>query len=156
MTVCTPLWNRNQHALKISHSMQEWCGHLYQTQQQKRNLSLPPIHFWREADDQFSLPKSWLENELWNLVRIHPEALPTGDIKIVPSFFAEWAIKPCLTDAFAKLMQGDSISIYTLTYPQTETRTFLYFNSKFPLWNWNAGRDASQMDLKSVTQIKDH
>ncbi|HPF10700.1 MAG TPA: septum formation inhibitor Maf [Flavobacteriaceae bacterium] len=133
-SVYTPL-ERNQHALKISHSMQEWCGHVYLQLNNRKEFELTShSYFEGEADDQFSLPKSWLENELWNLVRIHPEALPTGDIKIVPSFeFCRMSHqKPALTDAFAKLMQGDSISIYTLTYPQLKRELSLYFNSKFP------------------------
>lgn len=64
-SVFYPLAN-NQHALKISCSVQEWCGHVY-TQLNNRSEFEVVSHsyFEGEADEDFSMGKAILENELW-------------------------------------------------------------------------------------------
>jgi hypothetical protein len=34
-----------------------------------------------------TLPKEHLEDEIWSLIRMSPEKLPLGDLKMLPSFF---------------------------------------------------------------------
>ncbi|WP_299107598.1 septum formation inhibitor Maf [uncultured Winogradskyella sp.] len=76
----------NQHALKISASVQEWCGHVY-TQLNNRDDFEVVSHsyFQGEADTTFKLNKNWTENELWAKLRIDPKSLPVGDINLIPS-----------------------------------------------------------------------
>ncbi|MBT8256861.1 MAG: septum formation inhibitor Maf, partial [Bacteroidia bacterium] len=75
-----------QHAIKVSSSMQEWCGHVY-SQINNRNQFEVILHsyFEREADQEFKLNKSYLENEIWTQLRIDPSTLPQGEIDIIPS-----------------------------------------------------------------------
>lgn len=127
--------NNEAHALKVSHSMQEWCGHFYGQINNRKSFEVTShSYFEGEADQSFSLDKTWLESEIYNLIRIHPEELPTGEINIIPGFeysrMSHQKLSP--HSAMASMQQGDSISIYTLTYPNLKRELAIYFNSDFP------------------------
>lgn len=123
------------HALKLSFSAQEWCGQVY-SQLNNRELFEVESHsyFASEADQRFSLPKNWLEDELWTLLRLDPHALPQGKLDIVPSFeylrLLHKEVKPY--PAEAALVLGDSVSHYELTYPRLKRTLRISFGSKFP------------------------
>ncbi|MCL8005839.1 septum formation inhibitor Maf [Gelidibacter japonicus] len=129
-SVFYPLAN-NQHALKISCSVQEWCGHVY-TQLNNRSEFEVVSHsyFEGEADEDFSMGKAILENELWAQLRIHPESLPIGNLEVVPSFeFLRLRHIPFRAyPASAELTSGT----YTITYPDLNRSLSIQFNPQFP------------------------
>ncbi len=149
------------HPLKVSTSVQEWCGHAYLQLNNREDFEIVShSYFAGEADQSFSIPKTWLENELWNLIRINPEELPTGDIMIIPSFeYSRLRHKAIEAHAaFASLKQGDSMTIYTLNYPNLQRELVLYFQSSFPyeIEKWeetNAPHPNDTLNLKT-TAIK--
>ncbi len=127
--------NQQKHALKSSHSMQEWCGQIYvQLNNHKTFDVLSHSYFEGEADQKFSLEKTWLENEVWNLIRLNPEELPTGEFTMIPSFeFARMNHKRLqLEQVKGSLTQGDSLTTYRLTYPELKRELVIYFESSFP------------------------
>ncbi len=139
------------HPLKVSNGVQEWCGQIYMQLNNRDSFEIEShSYFEGEADQKISLPKTWLENEIWNLVRINPEELPTGDVMIIPSFeylrLKHKEIKE--HNAFASLKQGDSITIYTLNYPDLQRQLMLFFNSTFPyeIEKWEEVNAADQND----------
>lgn len=146
----SPISTKN-HALKVSNSVQEWCGQVYMQLNNRDDFEIEGhSYFQGEADQNINLPKTWLENELWNLVRINPEELPTGDVMIIPSFeylrLRHKEIKE--HNAFASLKQGDSITIYTLNYPDLQRQLMLFFHSTFPyeIEKWEEVNAADQND----------
>jgi len=151
------------HALKVAHSMQEWCGQVYMQLNNRSNFEIQ-IHsyFEGEADQELSLPKTWLESELWNLLRINPAELPTGDLSIIPSFeYMRMRHKePAAQMAYAILKQGDSMSSYEIEYPSMQRQLTIYFNSSFPfeIEKWeetNAARNNNGPQLKTTaTKMK--
>ncbi|MDN3723683.1 septum formation inhibitor Maf [Aequorivita sp. SDUM287046] len=137
--------------LKVTNSVQEWCGQVYMQLNNRGEFEIEShSYFEGEADKHFTLPITYLENELWNLIRINPEELPTGDVMIVPSFeflrFRHREIKG--HKAFASLKQGDSITIYTLNYPDLQRQLMLFFSSTFPyeIEKWEEINAADQND----------
>lgn len=127
--------NKTSHAIKTSFSMQEWCGHAYVQLNSKNDFEIAShSYFEGEADQHLKLPKTWLESDLWNLIRINPEELPTGDIQMLPAFeYFRMSHTPIeAKNAYGKLMQGDSISNYTVEYPEIKRTLSIYFNSKAP------------------------
>lgn len=125
----------DDHAIKIAHSMQEWCGQVYvQLNNRKTFEILAHSYFEGEADQKISLPKSWMESDLWNRIRINPEELPTGDFTILPSFeyFRMSHKKMAVHSATASLIKGDSISSYALSYKDLNRELKIYFSSEFP------------------------
>ena len=76
--------SNDQHALKTSFSMQEWCGHVYSQLNNREQFEFTShSYFEGEADQNLKLDKSILENEIWQRIRINPKELPLGDIKAV-------------------------------------------------------------------------
>ncbi len=139
------------HPLKVSNGVQEWCGQVYMQLNTRRAFEIEShSYFEGEADQQFSIEQTWLENELWNLIRLNPEELPTGDIMIIPAFeflrLRHKEVKP--HNAFASLKQGDSITTYTLNYPDLQRQLMLSFHSNFPyeIEKWEEINAANQND----------
>jgi hypothetical protein len=123
------------HAIKVSNSVQEWCGQVYAQLNNRKKFEIEShSYFEGEADLSLSLPKTWLEDELWNLIRINPEELPTGNVELIPSFeFLRIGHKEVKAyPAIISLKQGDILSIYQIEYPELERELTLYFNSSFP------------------------
>ena len=147
----------NQHALKISSSMQEWCGHVYAQLNNRSQFEVTShSYFEREADENFKLKKAVLENELWIQLRIDPKSLPIGDLEIIPSFefmrFRHVPIKPYKASAELKA------NTYTISYPELNRTLIIEFNSKFPfdILGWEEtfksgfGTNAKQLTTKAT------
>lgn len=121
----------NQHALKVSASIQEWCGHVYaQLNNRDRFQITSHSYFQSEADQNFNIEKTWTENELWIKLRIDPKSLPTGNISIIPSLehtrLKHVDIKSY--DAIATLENG----VYKLSYPKLDRILKINYNVQFP------------------------
>jgi hypothetical protein len=72
-----PVYTKSQ-PLKISASIQEWCGHVY-TQLNKRSNTFKYTghsYFEGEADTSLDLPQVFTENEIWTTIRMNPKELP--------------------------------------------------------------------------------
>lgn len=144
------------HAIKISNSVQDWCGQVYTQLNNRESYEINSYsYFENESDQQLKLDKNWLEDELWNLIRINPESLPTGELRMIPSFesIRLQHTKIEAYPALASLKQGDSISTYVVKYPEMQREVVVYFNSHFPfeIEKWeetNAGW------MGDTTQIK--
>jgi len=150
----------NQHALKISCSVQEWCGHVYIQLNNHEEFEITShSYFEGEADEDFSLEKSILENELWTQLRINPKSLPTGQLKIIPSFdFLRLRHIPMKAyETNATMINGN----YTLHYPELNRKLIIHFNVNFPyeIDSWEEtfvsgfGNEAKELTTKA-TKIK--
>ncbi|WP_452603170.1 septum formation inhibitor Maf [Pontimicrobium sp. MEBiC06410] len=123
--------SNNRHALKVSGSVQEWCGHVY-TQINNRDQFDVTSHsyFESEADQDFSISKTHLENEIWTQLRINPKSLPVGTFKIIPSIeYVRLKHKKLKAyNASAKLKNGN----YTISYPELNRTLSINFTKTFP------------------------
>lgn len=125
----------NAHAIKVSASMQEWCGHVYsQLNNRSKFEIMSRSYFEGEADQSFSLQKANLENEVWTKIRINPSNLPTGKIEMIPSFeFCRLKHKDFKAySATASLTQEEEISVYSIDYPALNRSLKIEFQSTFP------------------------
>ena len=123
--------SNNEHAIKVSTSVQEWCGHVYTQLNNKNQFEITShSYFETEADEDFKLNKSLLENELWIKIRINPKSLPTGNLQIIPSFeFTRLRHVPIKAyTAIATL----SSNVYSITYPDLNRTLTIKFNKNFP------------------------
>lgn len=123
--------SNNQHAIKVTSSMQEWCGHVYAQLNNKDAFEISAYsYFESEGDQNFKLEKAVLENELWTQLRINPKSLPTGNIKIIPSF--EYSrLKHLKLKAYnAKATLANNT--YSINYPELNRTLAIQFNPKFP------------------------
>lgn len=129
-SVFYPVGN-NQHALKISCSVQEWCGHVYMQLNNHAEFEITShSYFEGEADEDFSLDNTVLENELWAQLRINPKSLPTGQVNMIPSFeYLRLRHVPFKAySADAKLTENS----YSISYPELDRTLTIHFNPQFP------------------------
>lgn len=121
----------NQHALKVTASIQEWCGHVYAQLNNRDNFEIKAhSYFETEADQNLNLEKSITENEIWTQLRVNPKSLPTGELKILPSleFLRLKHLKFKALNAEATL-NDDS---YKIHYPEINRTLKINFNPNFP------------------------
>lgn len=121
----------NQHAIKISASVQEWCGHVYAQLNNREEFEVfSHSYFQNDADQNFNIEKTLTENELWTKLRIDPNSLPVGELEIIPSMeytrLRHKTIKAY--NAIASLNNGT----YTLSYQELNRTLKINFNTSFP------------------------
>ncbi len=126
----------NQHAMKISTSIQEWCGHVFM-QLENRNEFEIQMHsyFESEGEQNLNLKKGNLEDEIWSLIRINPDQLPIGKSKMLPSFFylrlKHQKIEFQDVVASKENLQNN-ISCYSLNYIKLQRNVKIYYENDFP------------------------
>lgn len=131
-------------AIKWTASLQEWCGHVFMQFNTKGNSIQyeGKSYFESEGDVKEELRRSWAEDELWNLIRINPDRLPTGNIDIIPAslYLRLNHHEPQIVKAKAELTKSinpefseSAVFEYKLNYKQPEERSLsIYFESQFP------------------------
>ena len=125
----------NQHALKLTTSAQEWCGHVYAQLNNRESFEIVShSYFESEADQRVSLPKTLLEEELWTKLRFEPDALPTGKVQLVPSLeYLRLRHQPIRAYEAVLTLSGPGESrTYTLDYPELNRTLQIHFEGSFP------------------------
>ncbi|MEO1485097.1 MAG: septum formation inhibitor Maf [Bacteroidota bacterium] len=125
----------DQHAIKTSFSSQEWCGQVYAQINNREQFEITShSYFEREADESFKLPKDWMENEIWNKIRIAPENLPQGKIKMIPSleFLRLKHGKVQAYEAETSLTAKGNNYEYVISYPDLKRDLSIVFSKAFP------------------------
>lgn len=123
--------SNNTHALKISCSVQDWCGQVYAQLNNRDDFEIRShSYFENEADQNYTLEKTWTENEFWNKLRIDPKSLPTGEISVIPSLeFTRLKHKPI--KAYNAIGNFEN-NTYILTYPELNRTLRINFEENFP------------------------
>lgn len=87
-SVFTPVDFQNYQTLKVSGTTQEWCGHTF-TQMNHESPDQYRFsqysYFQAEGDREFDISGAIPEDGLWTQLRLDPQALPTGDISLIPA-----------------------------------------------------------------------
>lgn len=131
----------NGHALKVSFSSQEWCGHVYAQLNNRDDFEIMShSYFGTEADQNVHLDKAVLEDEIWNKIRINPKELPIGAMEIIPSLeFIRLSHKKLKAyEATASLNAAAQTMTYEISYPELERTLTIEFMAEFPytIENW--------------------
>jgi len=169
-SVFTPIFTEEQRyskTLKVSTTRQDWCGHVYlQYNLDGDHYKIKQYsYFEKEGDKTITIPSAHLEDEIWTRIRIAPETLPIGDVKMIPgSFFTTLRmIEPEAENAFAKLTNtqeldmGD-VSQYTVTYPSLQRTLSIRFSRKFPydILSWSESYPSGSGKNAKVLTTKAH
>lgn len=127
------------HALKVTTSSQEWCGHTFV--QMNRAGSGYEVHgysyFESEGDESKTFGDAVTEDELWVTLRLDPGRLPTGEVALIPgTMFLRLRHVPWgLQRAAASLTTAggaDGLMAYTLSYPELGRTLTIRFREAFP------------------------
>lgn len=137
LSVFTPVSrNESPNTLKTTMSSQEWCGHVFtQLNLKNKKYSVQTnSYFEKEGDETSQLKAIWLEDELWNLIRLDPENLPTGQMEIIPGLFFSRLLHVEIAPqsiTIAKEAQGQEIA-YTISMPSQKRMLSIHFQKAFP------------------------
>lgn len=129
--------------LKISTSVQEWCGHVWQQMNLRENHYRMESYsyFEKEADRKFQLPASLPEDALWNLIRVAPASLPRGEFTLIPGMvynrFQHKEPKPQpaigrFEAAEGQSLEGNPLVRYEVFFPEENRRLGIVFETRFP------------------------
>ena len=140
-SVFTPIDIANyQRTLKATTSSQEWCGHVFS------QLNLEGDHyrfrghsyFENEGDQDYLIECTYLEDEIWNRMRLNPLALPQGKVKMIPSSMnarlKHYDLKPENATAGLTLKVDEDENeyfVYTLNY-ENGRKLLIQAHSQFP------------------------
>jgi len=127
--------SNNQQALKVTFSAQEWCGQVFAQLNNQEKFEIKSYsYFESEGDQTLTINKNVLENEIWNKIRINPESLPIGELKMIPSLeyirLSHKALKAY--DVTTIMTTTDSLNVYRITYPELDRTLEISFDSSFP------------------------
>ncbi|HHI79284.1 MAG TPA: hypothetical protein ENK02_04850 [Planctomycetes bacterium] len=161
LSVFSPLDLVSRHlTLKASASVQDWCGHVWQQVNLRKNGYEVQLHsyFQKEADKRSLVPKAFLVDEVWTRIRLDPRSLPTGGFDVLPSLFQarllHLPLKPAKalgkrTDLF------DGMSSYELRIPSQGRSLKITYETQFPhridsfFERWK-GKDGKVHETKGV------
>ena len=125
--------------IKVTTTSQEWCGHTF-TQLNRRDAGYRLqefSYFESEGDFTRDLDASVTEDGLWTLLRIDPQALPTGRLRLIPGSMyqrlshAQWL--PREADAALAADPDDpALMTYTLDYPELRRTLTIRFQKASP------------------------
>jgi hypothetical protein len=129
--------------LKISTSVQEWCGHVFI----QLNLEdtgyryLARSYFESDGDRGDRFGRVLSEDALWNMIRIAPSNLPQGALEILPGTLfsrlthrhpAPQKAQAVLGTAERKGPEGQALLKYEVALPDVERRLVIWFEQAFP------------------------
>lgn len=152
--------NTNKKAIKISFSAQEWCGNTFMQLNNRGNFKIDFFsYFESNADRKLSLKKYVLENEFWNLLRINPLEIKTGNYKVIPSFeflgLNHQEIKGY--DAVVNLLEKDGFIYFSIMYPTLKRKLTIQLTKEFPFniesWEETFTQRGTKLTTKA-TKIK--
>lgn len=133
----TPVDGKSQVTpLKVSFSGQEWCGHAYSQLELsgKKYDYTSHSYFESEAHETSQIEAVISEDGIFNQIRINPNTLPTGTIKIIPALsHARLMHKEMKTyDAKASIENNGKTTRYQLEYINLDRSMVIDFNTEFP------------------------
>lgn len=131
------------NTLKVTTSTQDWCGQTFMQLNYRDDAYQAQVrsYFESEGDQNFEVPASILEDELFNRIRINPEALPTGNIKILPSLtitrLRHKTFEPVAAKASKSIYEGDefegeNLQQYTVKFPDENRTLEIVFEGAAP------------------------
>ncbi|MDX1910078.1 MAG: hypothetical protein SFV22_01265 [Saprospiraceae bacterium] len=156
-SVFTPV--SGEPTLKATTSVQDWCGHVFmQTNLGNETYRLQGYsYFEQEGDQDLTLPRVMLEDELWTRLRLNPDALPSGKIKLQPSalYVRLRHQSPSVQMADIQLEKGNLESTLRVVYTDIARSLTIRFETNFPHkilgWEENIqGKMVSSGTLKST------
>ena len=137
-SVFTPV-QREQYGptLKVTTSSQEWCGHTYtQLNRIADGYRLQLFSYFEgEGDQDRTLGDAMLEDGLWTLLRLNPDALPTGEVNLVPgTIYQRLSHRDLAPERATATLEADESGLrtYTLTYPDLDRTLAITFSADFP------------------------
>jgi hypothetical protein len=148
--------------VKITTSIQEWCGQAYMQLNRKKKLLIEShSYFEGEADQELSFEDTLTQDELWHWIRTQPDKIPEGSVSLIPSFeFLRLQHKPIQPyEAKINLQTINNQKIMAVVYPTLAHEIKITFNNTPPylIEEWeeiNLNQPEDRTSAKRINTIK--
>lgn len=128
---------------KVTISSQDWCGQSFMQINQQKNKYKVQLrsYFENEGDKDFTINGALLEDEIFNRIRMNPDALPLGKTEIIPSAtiarLMHLELEPTSAVTTKKNytgvdFQGDNLMNYDIDYPSLKRKLTIVYQAKAP------------------------
>jgi len=147
--------NGKAHALKVTTSIQEWCGQMYMQLNNREDFDISShSYFAGEGDQYLKLNPIAIENEIWNLLRIDLDQVPVGKFKMLPSleFLNLNHLQVSAFNAEAQFYTNDEYHVYELSYPELRRTLTIHLNKVPPytIEKWEESAPVSQSNHAEI------
>ncbi|MCH2224988.1 MAG: septum formation inhibitor Maf [Crocinitomicaceae bacterium] len=135
-------FKKGDHSLKTSSSCQEWCGHTYMELRNEKKMFEVKLnsYFEGESYSNTKMDKALLEDDIWSMIKIRNQNLPTGNLMMYPSMsysrLAHIDYKPYNCEL--TILPRFNYNTYQIHYPELErTVTINYLaGGTFEIQSW--------------------
>jgi hypothetical protein len=146
------------HSVKATVSVQDWCGQVFMQMNYKNNkYKLQEWSYFEKPSDKLSsLDGVFLEDDIMNRLRISPESVPTGEVRMIPSLFFARLRHQSVLPARASISFSDDKKkqrICKIAYPDLKRTMEIWFDQDFPhkIQGW---QEKSEDKLVSTGTLK--
>jgi len=146
-------------SLKMSFSMQEWCGMTYSEMRNKDGkLSFDlNSYFEGESFTGKTVDARFLEDDIWSLIRLNPEKLPEGEVGIIPSMAYLRMLHHPLKAYNAEVNKKDNkdgTHTITLTYAGLSRSLSIHYETELPhaILGWEETYNDGGLELTSKAE----
>ncbi|WP_339863965.1 hypothetical protein [uncultured Algoriphagus sp.] len=135
LSVFTPVYD-DLNSPKITASVTEWCGQSFAQlnwKNNKYNINLFS-YFESEGDQELSI-SAMAEDEIFNLIRLNPDLVPTGHRKLIPSLiFNRFTHIPLDAESavISKRKTGENQAEVEVIYEEIGRRLVINYVDTFP------------------------
>ncbi len=159
LSVFTPV-TESVNSLKITSSVTEWCGQAFTQLNWKNNAYHGQLfsYFESEGDQQVKIDGK-AEDELFNLIRLNPDLLPTGDVRLIPSLtFQRLSHIPLKAErAMVSVKElGSSKSEVEVAYKEIGRTLIIRYEKFFPyeilFWQEVYSRENGKVEITTATR----
>ena len=152
--------------LKISSSVQEWCGHVYMQMNLRPDTYRIRVHsyFEKEGDRDFKIARTIPEDAIWTMIRLAPASLPQGEFLMIPGTLysrlqhrqlAPQKVVGKLLSANEKSLEGNPLVIYEINFQEAQRVLRIFFEKDFPYriqkWRETTSKLTGAADKASTT-----
>ncbi|MGJ8677014.1 MAG: septum formation inhibitor Maf [Akkermansiaceae bacterium] len=161
VSVFHPLENTTDNmALKVTTSVQEWCGHVFVQTNRKDGHTITEVKSYFEAEDGARHKEKasvLLEDEVWTALRINPNQLPVGNIKMIAGSLASRFshTKQVAEEVTTRWIKGNSDKsiIYEIFYIKSGRKLAIEISQSLPysILGWH---ESGEKGLLSSAKLK--
>ncbi|AZQ44382.1 septum formation inhibitor Maf [Nonlabens ponticola] len=153
--------DKQDNAIKVATSIQEWCGHTYMQLNNRQDQYDVMLHsyFQSEGNKEFAVDNVMLENQVPSQLRLDPRSMPIGQIKMIPSteYLRLVHKETKAMDATASLIENQDNLIYNIKY-NDDSRSIAYtVESAFPykVMSWEETYQERGRTATTTAQLKE-
>lgn len=128
---------------KVTFSGQEWCGHVFmQLNRRNQQFQVREFSYFQSEGDVDTKIKAYpLEDDIWTQIRIAPDQLPLGQLKMLPSLwvtrllhksFEPMKVTATLEEAKDARFSDQAMYRYTLAFEKLNRKLEIYFETSAP------------------------